>query len=193
MASGNSRKSANSDEGTYCAFFYGTLMVPDVFYSVCYGTKNVPEAIAKLHTFQSAILPGYCRRRVKDADYPGIVADKDHEVVGIYATGLTKANIQKLDYFEGGQYERRTLTVKVLPGQSGDLKGQGMVEGSERKAEVYVFLDKRELEEKEWSLEDFRRDKLRFWTRAGYVFEDCDPNDTAAVGAEAGESYAQAD
>ncbi|KAL2136934.1 hypothetical protein VTI74DRAFT_95 [Chaetomium olivicolor] len=173
-----------SDDNIHCAFFYGTLMVPDVFYSVCYGTKDVPEAIAKLHSFHPAILHGYCRRRVKYADYPGITEDKDHEVFGTFTTGLTNANMAKLDYFEGSQYERRKVTVKLLE-KLGNLKGEGNVEGEERTAEVYVFRDKRELEDKEWDLEEFRRDKLKYWTRAGYVFEDCDPNDPAKVAADA--------
>ncbi|KAL2179024.1 AIG2-like family-domain-containing protein [Thermothelomyces heterothallicus CBS 202.75] len=172
--------SAKSDDGTQCAFFYGAQMLPEVFYSVCYGSKNVPEAIAKQHTFQPAILHGYCRRRVRYADYPGIVEDKDHDVFGTFATGLTGANMAKLDYFEGSQYVRKTVTVRLLD-KLGNLKGEGNVEGAEREAQVYVFQNKQDLEEKEWDLEEFRREKLRFWTRAGYVFEDCDPNDTAKV------------
>lgn len=124
-------------------------MVPDVFYSVCYGTKDVPEAYAKLHSFHPAILHGYCRRRVRYADYPGIIEDKDHQVFGTYATGLTWANMVKLDYFEGGQYERRTVTVKLLD-KVGNAKGEGNVEGEERTAEVYVYRVKRDLEEREW-------------------------------------------
>ncbi|AEO62748.1 7fdbac82-0bd9-4da0-a25d-b28e5aee0a1f [Thermothielavioides terrestris] len=172
--------SESSDDGTHCAFFYGTLMVPEVFYSVCYGSKDVPEAIAKLHTFQPAILHGYCRRRVQFADYPGITKDEAHQVFGTYVTGLTRANMAKLDYFEGGQYERRTVTVKLLD-KVGNLQGEGNVEGEERTAEVYVFRDESDLEDREWDLEEFRREKLKFWTRAGYVFEDCDPDDPAVV------------
>ncbi|KAL2145504.1 hypothetical protein VTI28DRAFT_7140 [Corynascus sepedonium] len=175
--------SVKSDEGTHSAFFYGTLMAPEVFYSVCYGSKNVPEAVAKLHTFQPAILHGYCRRRVRYADYPGIIEDEGHDVFGTLATGLTDANMAKLDYFEGSQYVRRTVTVRLLD-KVGNLKGEGNVEGAEREAEVYVFLDKRDLEEKEWDLEEFRREKLKYWTRAGYVFEDCDPDNPAKVEGE---------
>ncbi|KAK3900670.1 AIG2-like family-domain-containing protein [Staphylotrichum tortipilum] len=172
-----------SDEGTHCAFFYGTLMVPDVFYSVCYNSKDVPDAIAKLHSFRPALLHGYCRRRVKYADYPGITEDSAHDVFGTFTTGLTKANMAKLDFFEGSQYERRTVSVTLLE-KLGNVKGEGQVEGQERKAEVYVYLDKRELEEKEWDLEEFRREKLQQWTRAGYVFEDCDPNAPATVASD---------
>ena len=126
-------------------------MVPDVFYSVCYGTKDVPDAIAKLHTFNPAILGCYCRRRVKYADYPGITEDKDHNVFGTYTTGLTRANMAKLDHFEGSEYVRKTVTVKLLE-KVGDLDGEGskLVEGEERTAEVYVYLHKRNLQAEEW-------------------------------------------
>ncbi|KAL2119228.1 hypothetical protein VTJ04DRAFT_6188 [Mycothermus thermophilus] len=177
-------ESVPSDDGVHCAFFYGTLMVPDVFYTVCYNTKDVPPAIAALHTFQPAILHGYCRRRVKMADYPGIIPDANHSVVGVFATGLTAANLAKLDMFEGSEYERRTVTVKLLD-RVGNLKdGEGQVEGEERKAQVYVYLHEKWLEEKEWDLEEFRREKLKLWTRAGHIFDDCNPDNPAKVASE---------
>jgi hypothetical protein len=145
-------------------------MVPEVFYTVCYGGQNVSAEIAKRHTFTPAILHGYCRRRVQYADYPGIVADEEHQVFGTYTTGLTEANVDKLDFFEGSQYVRKTVRVKLLK-RVGNTKGEGNVEGEERYAEVYVFLDEEDLEDNEWDLEEFRRQKLTKWTRAGYVFE----------------------
>ncbi|KAH6845569.1 AIG2-like family-domain-containing protein [Chaetomium sp. MPI-CAGE-AT-0009] len=166
MATNNdARASTQADDGTYTAFFYGTLMAPDVFHTVCYGTKDVPEAIRELHTFHPAILHGYCRRRVKYADYPGIIEDKDHSVFGSFATGLTKANMAKLDYFEGSQYDRKTVTVSLLE-KVGNAKGEGNVEGPKVETEVYVFKNKRDLEQKEWDLEEFRRDKMKYWSRS---------------------------
>ena len=151
-------------------------MVPDVFFTVCYGGKDVPEAVRNLHTFTPAILHGYCRRRVKYADYPGIIEDADHTVFGMLATGLTRANIQRLDYFEGSQYERRTVAVRPLA-KVGNAKGEGNVEADESTlAHVYVFLNKRDLEDAEWDLEEFRREKLTRWSRAGFIFSgESDP------------------
>lgn len=145
-------------------------MVPDVFFSVCFGTKNPAPPIQALYTFTPAILHGYCRRRVRGADYPGIIEDAARTVFGTYVTGLTRANMQRLDYFEGGQYERRTVVVKLLE-KVGDVKGEGNVEGEERRANVYVFLEESELEEREWDLEEFRREKMRYWTRGGIAFD----------------------
>ncbi|OIW30380.1 hypothetical protein CONLIGDRAFT_632439 [Coniochaeta ligniaria NRRL 30616] len=144
----NNSTQPKSDEDTHCAFFYGTLMAPEVFFSVCYNNQEVPAEIAKRHTFTSAILHGYCRRRVKYVDYPGITPDEKHQVFGTYATGLTDANVRKLDIFEGDQYERRTVKVKLLT-HVGNAKGEGNVEGMERSADVYVFRDPQDLEDKE--------------------------------------------
>lgn len=141
-------------------------MAPEVFYSVCYGTKDVHQSIAQLHTFQPAILHGYCRRRVRWADYPGITEDKTHQVFGTYATGLTDANMQKLDYFEGNEYVRLKVKVKLLT-KVGGARGEGNVEGEEKEAEVYVFKTEGDLEDTEWDLEEFRRDRMAFWTRQG--------------------------
>ncbi|KAK1778236.1 AIG2-like family-domain-containing protein [Copromyces sp. CBS 386.78] len=174
--------SAQSDDGVHCAFFYGTLMVPDVFYTVCYNSKTVPDVIASQHKFTPAILHGYSRRRVKWADYPGITEDAGHSVFGMFAEGLTKANLGKLDYFEGAEYQRRTVKVKLLD-KVGDVTGEGNVEGEEREAQVYVFMPTQHLEEKEWDLEEFKRDKLKLWTRGDHIFADCDPDKPASVAA----------
>ena len=158
-------------------------MVPEVFHSVCYNNKNVPPSISSLHTFTPALLHGYSRRRVRHADYPGITATATpSSVFGTLVTGLTRANMAKLDFFEGNQYERRRVKVNVLK-EVGNIKGEGNVEGEEVEAETYVFLEEGDLEDKEWDLEEFRREKLAKWTRAGYVFEECDPERPAGVAA----------
>jgi hypothetical protein len=104
------------------------------------------------------------------ADYPGIIEDPAHAVRGTYATGLTEANMRRLDLFEGGRYVRKKVKVNLLT-KVGNDKGEGNVEGEEKVAEVYVFKKRDDLEDKEWDLEEFRREKMHLWTREGYVFE----------------------
>lgn len=53
----------------------------------------------------------------------------------------------------------------------GDEKGEGNVEGEQVITESYIFLVKDDLEFGEWDFAEFKRDKLKKWTRAGYVFE----------------------
>lgn len=139
-------------------------MAPEVFYSVCYGDKDVHPSIAQLHSFHPAVLHGYCRRRVRWADYPGVIEDANHQVFGTYATGLTDANMQKLDTFEGSEYVRRKVKVRLLA-KVGNAQGEGNVEGEEREAEVYVFIRENELVDREWDFEEFRRERLGLWTR----------------------------
>ncbi|KAJ1329111.1 gamma-glutamylcyclotransferase [Microdochium nivale] len=156
----------------YTAFFYGTLMAAEVFFTVCYRFATEDVAMLKsLHEFRPAILHGFCRRRVKHADYPGITPDAEHEVRGMYVTGLTTANMFKLDQFEGSEYDRKTVKVRLLT-KVGDDKGEGNIEGDEVETEVYVFKCPQDLEDREWDFEEFRTQKMKFWTREDYGFED---------------------
>ncbi|KAL7625475.1 hypothetical protein AAE478_004695 [Parahypoxylon ruwenzoriense] len=159
---------------TYTAFFYGTLMAPEVFFTVCYrsSTENI-SLLKSLHSFKPAILHGFCRRRVRHADYPGIFPDENHEVRGMCVTGLTDANMYHLDVFEGSEYERQTVKARLLS-KVGDDKGRGNIEGEEVECEVYVFEDSSDLVDREWDFEEFRTQKMKKWTREDYRFEDSD-------------------
>ncbi|KAI2608325.1 AIG2-like family-domain-containing protein [Hypoxylon fragiforme] len=151
-----------------------TKMAPEVFFTVCYRSSTINVALLKsLHEFKPAILHKYCRRRVKNVDYPGITPDEDHEVRGMYVTGLSDANMYHLDFFEGSEYERRTVKARLLS-NVGDDKGHGNVEGEEVECEVYVFKDTSQLENREWDFQEFRTQKMKNWTREDYGFEDTD-------------------
>ncbi|KAH8177247.1 gamma-glutamyl cyclotransferase, AIG2-like domain-containing protein [Sarocladium implicatum] len=165
--------------GDETAFFYGTLMAPEVFFSVCYGDSNPPKVIQNLHTFIPAILHDHCRHRVRFADYPGVIPEPGHSVRGILATGLTDANVAKLDVFEGSDYLRKKTSIKLLKKENGKE-----VEGTAEEAWVYLFKDPEDLEKVEWDFEEFRREKMRNWTRGDWRFEQ-DPNDKAQVSHDA--------
>lgn len=106
---------------------------------------------------------------LRDADYPGIVPDAEHTVRGTYVTGLTEANLVKLDFFEGSEYDRLPVKVKLLE-KVGDDKGEGNVEGAEVETSTYVFKDKALLEDKEWDFDHFRNERMKHWTREDYCF-----------------------
>lgn len=135
-------------------------MAPEVFFSVCYGTKAPPAAIQALHTFAPAVLDGFCRHRVRYADYPGIVPQPGRSVRGLYVTGLTTANMQKLDDYESKEYRLDTVRVR-LDGDEEDTETR-----------TYVFLFPKELEDREWDFEEFKRDRMKLWTRNGYCEGD---------------------
>lgn len=91
----------------------------------------------------------------------------------MYVTGLSDANMYHLDFFEGSEYERRTVKARLLS-NVGDDKGHGNVEGEEVECEVYVFKDTSQLENREWDFQEFRTQKMKNWTREDYGFEDTD-------------------
>ncbi|EME43479.1 hypothetical protein DOTSEDRAFT_72754 [Dothistroma septosporum NZE10] len=104
-----------------------------------------------------AILHSHQRRKVKNADYPGLITQSNSSVWGTYVTGLTANDIWRLDIFEGDEYERRKVKVRLL-------EESGEKEGEEVEAETYVWISGEDrLEDSEWDFEEFRRDKMRFW------------------------------
>jgi hypothetical protein len=146
-------------------------MAPEVFFTVCYNMARPPASLANEHSFKAAMLDDYSRRRVSGEDYPGIMPEQAHCVRGTLATGLTETNLYRLDYFEGSEYERITVKVKIL---KSEILSEGKTENEveqEVDAFVYIFKNPARLEEREWDYDEFRRDKLRKWSRADFVFE----------------------
>lgn len=153
---------------THTAFFYGTLMAPEVLHRVCHGSRSPSNPIYATHNLEikPAKLPGYRRHRVKNADYPAILphqnaipGDNSNVVRGTCVTGLTDADVWRLDIFEGDEYERVKVRCRLL---SGDSDGNG--EGGEVEAETYVWVaGESRLEAEEWDFDEFRREKMRFW------------------------------
>ncbi|KAJ5958170.1 uncharacterized protein N7479_005320 [Penicillium vulpinum] len=136
--------------GDHILFFYGTLMVPQILHKVIHGCAN-PEPWQKaMLRFQPAILHGYRRHRVQDADYPGIVAvpevqtemekpsvPKTHfgtSVIGTLVSGLTEGDLHRLDRFEGSEYEKKWVTVRTLrevPGEDQSHASEGVTDESQ--------------------------------------------------------------
>ena len=133
-------------------------MAPEVLHRVCYGpgaVGNDPTKtfLASQLLVQPAILHDYCRHRVRGCDYPGIVPETGHTVRGTFVTGLTDGDIFRLDAFEGNEYERIKVKVELVE-----------VSGRVVEASTYMYTAGEEcLEKKEWSYEEFRRDKIHRW------------------------------
>ncbi|PQE20660.1 disease resistance Aig2 protein [Rutstroemia sp. NJR-2017a BBW] len=161
---------------TYNAFFYGTLMAPEVLYRVLYNISKTPTNPSLLKTITPAVLPDYCRHKVRYADYPGIVAESGHTVRGTYVTGLTPDNVRNLDLFEGSEYVRKEVTVRLLATKNQDegIMGEAAETGEERPAQTYVFLDRTGLESEEWDFEYFKREKLRNWVGRSEEYAEVD-------------------
>ncbi|MCJ1394495.1 hypothetical protein MMC18_007373 [Xylographa bjoerkii] len=155
---------------SHSAFFYGTLMAPQVLYRVIYGTTT-PTALQKsLLTIRPAILQGYSRHQVRGCDYPAIIPSHSHStsseenssVRGTLVTGLSAADVFRLDIFEGDEYERRKVSAELI--LSGADDGSGVLGRGGIEAETYVWIDGEErLEDGEWDFETFVREKLGRW------------------------------
>jgi len=149
----------------------GTLMAPQVLYRVCYGTPKPTPLQKSFLTIQPAVLHSYCRRKVRDCDYPAIIPSPGIFVRGTFVQGLTDADIWRLDIFEGDQYTRESVRIKLLE-EVGDDEGRGNVEGLEMEAETYVWADGRvDLEEGEWDFAEFRAEKMARWICSGDEYE----------------------
>jgi hypothetical protein len=154
---------------SHTAFFYGTLMAPPVLHRVIWGSQTPPTpAHASLLRIRPAILHAHQRHKVKHADYPAILPTSTPSTVrGTLVEGLTDGDIWRLDIFEGSEYERRKVKVKVLEGEgTGDLSQpeDKNVEGAEVEAETYIWIaGAQRLEAEEWDFSEFVRDKMNRW------------------------------
>lgn len=141
----------------------GTLMAKEVLYRVIFGTSNPSKHAPITITTTPALLPNHLRTRVLHADYPAVTPSPGHSVLGTYVTGLTNADIYRLDLFEGPQYTLRDVKIRLLK-KEGDAKGHGNVEGKEVETQTYIWIAGDDLlEHAEWDIETFRREKLRRW------------------------------
>jgi hypothetical protein len=150
-------------------------MVPQILHRVCHRVEHPhPDLISHLR-FTPALLRNYSRRKVLRADYPGLIAQPSHTVLGTLITGLSDADVRRLDFFEGHMYERVVVEVEALEAEVFDREGninekemekvKVSKEGERKmvKSETYVWCLSEGLEEEEWSYADFRREKMRDW------------------------------
>jgi hypothetical protein len=109
------------------AFFYGTLMHPEILKRVIGNDGSHLQMCA-------ALLLDYTRHQVKNEDYPGILPYSqsremfDHDlnseeksVRGSLVTGLSDEDVRLLDIFEGNQYTRELVSVYPL-GQLANIR-----------------------------------------------------------------------
>ncbi|UPX19913.1 uncharacterized protein EKO05_0010162 [Ascochyta rabiei] len=166
---------------SHTAFFYGTLMAPPVLHRVIWGSPTPPTpAHAALLSIRPAKLHAHQRRKVRHADYPAVVpAAPEDEVRGTLVEGLTDGDIWRLDIFEGHEYERQSVRVKVLEakGRAGDAEHKD-VEGEEVDAQTYLWTaGEHRLETEEWDFDHFVKEKMSRWVggeAADEGFQDVD-------------------
>ncbi|MCJ1401036.1 hypothetical protein MMC11_004248 [Xylographa trunciseda] len=131
------------------AFFYGSLMLPEMLVYALGDSDGDEDALAKRMT--PAILRKHQRFGIRGLSYPAVLpSENDTDTVsGMVLFGLTKTQQEELDWYES-QYERTPVQVEVE-----------LVDGTKKMiaAEVYIWKSGDErliaLEEQVWSLENF--------------------------------------
>lgn len=91
-------------------FFFGSMMDPDLF-AVAVGRPVDAFAVAP------GVLHGYERRKVRGESYPILVPHPGGRVDGVLVDGLTDAEIDRIRFFEGGEYDVRPLPVTDRDGE----------------------------------------------------------------------------
>lgn len=152
------------------AFFYGTLMAPPVLYRIIRGPLNssTTKEVLTLRV-RPAVLHAYKRHRIKNKKYPAIrPADVHSSVQGMLVEGLTKTDLWRLDIYEGSEYSRKKVSVRLACGEASDADSLAphhtLYEEVEVEADAYIWTDGVEkLELGEWNLADFMREEMEWW------------------------------
>ncbi|CAO1605950.1 hypothetical protein XANCAGTX0491_009453 [Xanthoria calcicola] len=161
-------------------------MEPQVLYRVCYGTSTPNPFQKSLLSFRPALLHQHRRHRVLHHDYPAVIPQQSSSVRGTYVRGLTDGDIYRLDIFEGNEYERRRVKLKILDIE-GNEAGEGNVEGEEVEVETYIWVAGEErLADGEWDFAEFRREKMHNWITSSDEYDEVDeavgPHDNDPTG-----------
>ena len=109
------------------------------------------------HVQLEARLADHARHPLRGQDYPGMQPSVGSSVTGRLYLDVGEAAMTRLDAFEGEQYERTAVTIKLL-------------DGHELPAWTYLFKPEfsGQLEAGEWDAQRFEREgKARFM--AGYA------------------------
>lgn len=141
-------------------FTYGSLMCADIMETVS-GARFASEV---------AHLDGYSRHPILDADYPGMVPRTGASVPGIVYRDLDATALVRLDAFEGPDYLRTLVTLRLA-------------DGANLSAWAYVY--RAELADRllpgDWDFAHFEREsKARFEAR--YVGYQAIPGSAAGEG-----------
>ncbi len=115
-------------------FFYGTLLDADVRESVL-GERY--------ENLTRGTMIGFVRLHRAGAAYPILVPRTGSSVDGIITGVLGPAQIERLDAYEGAEYERRLMTVRT-------------VDGDQVACFVYVPVPGVDSDGRPWTLEGWR-------------------------------------
>lgn len=114
-------------------------------------------------------------------------------------TGLTASDISRLDTFEGGEYTRQKVSIRLLQAE-GDEKNSSGEEGNVKTAkgeqeekenhllpcETYIWTSHpSRLEDREWDFAEFVREKQHKWVGSAGQAEYAEVDELVAAAAAA--------
>ncbi|KAJ8103957.1 hypothetical protein POJ06DRAFT_9967 [Lipomyces tetrasporus] len=139
-------------------------MSPKVLARVLYNNFDFPtESSILLHP---AVLENYVRSGLIDESYPALVPSSDScSVTGIVVRNVSQQQVDRLDEFEGDEYERRTVVVH-------DLEN-----GEDIEAQCYIWVDDlKRLTGVDWDFEEFLQNRFKDWIEKEMkAIESCIP------------------
>jgi len=118
-------------------FTYGSLMFPEVWHRVVRGDYRSAQAT----------LAGHARFALKDETYPGVVVQPESEVAGLLYFDVSAADVAALDAFEGHEYRRVPVGVRLDSGEIVD-------------AQTYLYLLPEKLSDSPWMPEAFQMERF---------------------------------
>lgn len=134
-------------------FVYGSLMYLPVWSQVVRG----------VYACENAIATGFQRYAVPNETYPGMVREAAAQVQGLVWLNVQPQDLARLDAFEGAEYQRDIIEVRLNK------------DGSAIEAGAYLWLDSSALSDALWSVTTFERDGMHAflnkhvgaWTNSG--------------------------
>lgn len=118
-------------------FTYGSLMFPQVWQRVVRGD----------YRFASASLAGHARLAIVGETYPGMIGRNDARVDGVIYFDVAPHDVAALDAFEGDDYRRDTVTVRLESGVA-------------MEADTYIYIRPERLSESPWLPEAFQMQRF---------------------------------
>ncbi|HYD96784.1 MAG TPA: gamma-glutamylcyclotransferase family protein [Noviherbaspirillum sp.] len=114
-------------------FTYGSLMFPEIWTRVVRGHYRA----------MPARLDGHARFEIVGETYPGMVERRGSVVEGVLYLDVAPADIDALDAFEGAEYRRAAVQVRLESGETVE-------------AGSYLYLLPQKLSESPWRPEAFQ-------------------------------------
>jgi len=147
-------------------FTYGSLMYEAVWSRVVRGQ----------YPWVAARLPGFRRLAIRDAAYPAVVPGAGGEVLGRLWLGVSPADAERLDIFEGAEYLRQEVRVLTAPADRApdlDAAKHSLQRDCGVTAQCYVWREPARLLAQPWDAAAFEREHLATFAQCHGADEAC--------------------